>query len=488
VGRNDPCPCGSGKKHKRCCGAPKDDPLASEARRVRSILETLEPRILRHAREILGEDALDLAWTDFVLDAQGLDPAGPEIQSFFPWMLYRWVPSAGSKRKSKTTRGMPSMPVSECFREAHRDRLWADEDAILRTIPLSPFGFHEVVGSEPGRALRLRDVIVESEQTVFEQSASRDLRVGDLVYARVVDFDTVSLMIGSGALVLPPDRKIPLMDLRKRIRREFHGIDRDRVMLLGCDEIFRTAYFAFREEILNPAPPTLQNTDGEPLEFHTFVWKVDSDEAFRALAPLAQITGSEAELREEATIDDAGRVVRAEFPWSKAGNKVHAHWTNTTLGHITIDGSKLTIEVNSMKRAELIRSEVARRLGERAFGPSLERRSVEEALREQERQAHSSRGKAPEPENDHWGESPEALEVMRQYEEAHWEAWVTQRIPALGNKKPAQLVKTREGREMVEALLLSFERHGPAAPKRGPAYDLDRVRARLGLSRRGTTP
>ncbi len=21
VGRNDPCPCGSGRKHKRCCGA-----------------------------------------------------------------------------------------------------------------------------------------------------------------------------------------------------------------------------------------------------------------------------------------------------------------------------------------------------------------------------------------------------------------------------------------------------------------------------------
>ncbi|MBT4622773.1 MAG: SEC-C domain-containing protein, partial [Verrucomicrobia bacterium] len=20
VGRNDPCPCGSGKKHKKCCG------------------------------------------------------------------------------------------------------------------------------------------------------------------------------------------------------------------------------------------------------------------------------------------------------------------------------------------------------------------------------------------------------------------------------------------------------------------------------------
>ena len=23
VGRNDPCPCGSGKKYKNCCGRPK---------------------------------------------------------------------------------------------------------------------------------------------------------------------------------------------------------------------------------------------------------------------------------------------------------------------------------------------------------------------------------------------------------------------------------------------------------------------------------
>ncbi|MBK5936397.1 hypothetical protein CCR81_06200 [Halorhodospira halophila] len=24
VGRNEPCPCGSGRKHKRCCGDPRD--------------------------------------------------------------------------------------------------------------------------------------------------------------------------------------------------------------------------------------------------------------------------------------------------------------------------------------------------------------------------------------------------------------------------------------------------------------------------------
>ncbi|MEK6426303.1 MAG: SEC-C metal-binding domain-containing protein, partial [Burkholderia gladioli] len=26
VGRNDPCPCGSGKKHKKCCGTDDGQP------------------------------------------------------------------------------------------------------------------------------------------------------------------------------------------------------------------------------------------------------------------------------------------------------------------------------------------------------------------------------------------------------------------------------------------------------------------------------
>jgi uncharacterized protein YecA (UPF0149 family) len=25
IGRNDPCPCGSGKKYKKCCGCKRDD-------------------------------------------------------------------------------------------------------------------------------------------------------------------------------------------------------------------------------------------------------------------------------------------------------------------------------------------------------------------------------------------------------------------------------------------------------------------------------
>ncbi|MEN6337415.1 MAG: SEC-C metal-binding domain-containing protein [Phycisphaerales bacterium] len=31
IGRNEPCPCGSGKKYKKCCGQPSQDHAAGGA-------------------------------------------------------------------------------------------------------------------------------------------------------------------------------------------------------------------------------------------------------------------------------------------------------------------------------------------------------------------------------------------------------------------------------------------------------------------------
>ncbi|WP_366972914.1 SEC-C metal-binding domain-containing protein [Thermoflexus sp.] len=41
IGRNDPCPCGSGKKYKHCHGRPGAPPLPGTAPSTRS---TSEPR------------------------------------------------------------------------------------------------------------------------------------------------------------------------------------------------------------------------------------------------------------------------------------------------------------------------------------------------------------------------------------------------------------------------------------------------------------
>ena len=66
-GRNDPCPCGSGNKYKKCCGraiiAPMD-PGVSRASAVRALDLTLTERLVRFARIRLGRD-----WIQYAVDS-----------------------------------------------------------------------------------------------------------------------------------------------------------------------------------------------------------------------------------------------------------------------------------------------------------------------------------------------------------------------------------------------------------------------------------
>lgn len=55
-------------------------------------------------------------------------------------------------------------------------------------------------------------------------------------------------------------------------------------------------------------------------------------------------------------------------------------------------------------------------------------------------------------------------------------------IPALGGLKPADAVKTKDGREMLDALLTQFERDAATRPMVGQTVEtIKEVRARLGM-------
>jgi len=52
IGRNDPCPCGSGKKYKKCCGSPITAKHTFEV--VKSSSGSLAERISDITKEGLG--------------------------------------------------------------------------------------------------------------------------------------------------------------------------------------------------------------------------------------------------------------------------------------------------------------------------------------------------------------------------------------------------------------------------------------------------
>ena len=95
VGRNDPCPCGSGKKHKKCClvnTAPVSNLMWQKMRRTEG---TLIPLLEEYMIQRLGENAIGDAWAEFTLDIEielPEDQPPAEFETFFiPWCLFNWI-------------------------------------------------------------------------------------------------------------------------------------------------------------------------------------------------------------------------------------------------------------------------------------------------------------------------------------------------------------------------------------------------------------
>ena len=112
-GRNDPCPCGSGKKYKHCClnaaNSTADSPEMLTWRRIRRALDGLPNTMLRFAVETFGPTALEEAWEEFVmntdLEYSEFDPKTPHIQLFMPWFFHCWSPEmARNGRRCRRTR------------------------------------------------------------------------------------------------------------------------------------------------------------------------------------------------------------------------------------------------------------------------------------------------------------------------------------------------------------------------------------------------
>ena len=86
IGRNEPCPCGSGNKYKRCCwrqtATPPTDLLW---RRLRTIDDEQTHHLLQHAARRYGYAGIEAAWDDYTGgNLDGFDPDSLHNQAFFP--------------------------------------------------------------------------------------------------------------------------------------------------------------------------------------------------------------------------------------------------------------------------------------------------------------------------------------------------------------------------------------------------------------------
>ena len=96
VGRNDPCPCGSGRKFKHCCLRVQD--VEDNLRvRLRSAEGVLVPALFSYAAQEFGREFFDEAWDEFFLwnDVPDDVESSKEFGTTFdPFFVFDFVPDA----------------------------------------------------------------------------------------------------------------------------------------------------------------------------------------------------------------------------------------------------------------------------------------------------------------------------------------------------------------------------------------------------------
>ncbi|MBA4072991.1 MAG: hypothetical protein C0497_14325 [Gemmatimonas sp.] len=474
--RNDPCPCGSGKKYKRCClakaSAEPADALAW--RRLRRVLDEHRSTLLRFAKRAYGASVLDEAARAFAGDVEpAFDPDGPRATLFIPWAFHFWSPSAlCTGVKDATLRGV-TPTAAYLARTRHVDPLFK---TYLQSCLSSALSVFEIAEVRPRHGFVLRDLIIGDEHDVSERSATATMQRGDLVVGQLATADGVTILEACQGFVIPPIWTLEVLAWRQRTFPHGELVTHDRLRARHEDVV--ALYREIERRIFNRGMPDIRNTDGDVLSLRTVVFDISSErDTFDALRHLA-ISDDDAALLREADYDGDGVLKSVRFPWLRAGPGHAAGLESTLLGWLNVRSGRLTVEVNSEARETRIRTIVAEVLGDRARYRMTEEVSVEQEMGRQTLRG-GQRGASPEAAA--LAAMPEVKRAVDAMLTRHYASWVNEPLPALGGRTPLEAVVDADGREAVAALVAQIERNGGRMqPPLDPAI-VRRMRETLGL-------
>jgi len=433
-----------------------------------------------------GPELVNEAWKDFN-DGESVEdyqPESPMEPLFMPWFLFNWI----AEMKFPPANQYRETTVAELFLHYHENRINRDEDSLLRAANRCPYTLCEVVEVRTGTGMTLYDLLRRLRYEVVERSGSEMMKRGEIIYCATTNVVGFKSNIGTGPCALRPTAKRDVLDLRKWILAQIDNSEITTEHLHEFEYDIRGLYLHLLRGMF--APPTLVNTDGDPMLPQKLYFDIESaDIAFHALKDLDQ-GRDESDLLKDSTIKN-GIVKKAEIAWLGGSDEARKRLAGPVLlGLLKIDEKRLVIEVNSTMRAELVRQLVEERLGESATYKTTLIESIESQVQEIWR-ASSLTG----PGSSSTGQShsngtgfislddapPELRAKIEETARQHWETWFDLPVPALNDMTPREAAKSEEGRELLESLLLLYEGHAEVSADNLFKPDVLALRRELGM-------
>ncbi|MFQ5790172.1 MAG: SEC-C metal-binding domain-containing protein [Acidobacteriota bacterium] len=184
--RNDPCPCGSGNKYKKCCllreeEAERQSRLANEA--VGKAVHWLHTRLPEELSAAIDFDYC-AALTDEEREELRELPEG--LFEMFQLNSTEWVLAEGALGPDGPEH--EPIPFMELILGEQGPELDASERHYLTLLATEPLDLYEAVDVKAGEGLWLRSTLAPKPKKTWvrERSGSRTLRKGDILAARLL--------------------------------------------------------------------------------------------------------------------------------------------------------------------------------------------------------------------------------------------------------------------------------------------------------------
>lgn len=448
IGRNDPCPCGSGLKFKRCClnkGVNKAQSY-SPAERDGALAKLMRFSARDEFKEA-HRAALETFWSDSLLKepdeelARVMDSEQANL-AYHSWFVFDFDLGEG-------------WTALDLFLEREGKRLSSGERAFLEGMRGSHLRLYEVLEVKTDQGFELRDLWDDRRLWVRERLGTRQIAQWDVIAGRLG-------VAGDGATVfevLPyvfsaADKEDLVMGLKKSYRlftRERPGA--------SLIEFFRSMAPVFHQIWLDRVAlrplPKIMTAEGDPFIFAKVIFDLrDRERVIKTLGRCPDLVDHE----------------DGSYGWVEEKGVFQR-----SLGTLVLENDRLVLETTSRQRAERGKDFVQSLLADAVGFKVVAYEDVWQAV-----------DRAPKAAEKHEAEIPPEIqaEIVGQFYEKHYREWVDKPVPALGNRTPRLAARLKTVRPKLIALLKDMESREERKRRAGePAYDFGWIWKELGLKR-----
>jgi hypothetical protein len=461
TGRNDLCPCGSGKKYKKCCL------LNEQTRRPlsRTLLGQASQKAFNELLKFSGEsDGVPTVPEDLprlsLIDKNQVD--GLFHVLILPWLFYQQHP-----QKPETLDG-PSEEtvVANCLRQRG-----ASLDGMTRrymdAARSEPFSFWQVLESSPNSGLLLKDMITGDERFVADVSLSRSVVRWDILFAQTVGLDGLYIVNATGIFAMKPSQFGRVATEFSELLRQPDGALPDRPCLFRYQHSFLRHYLESVQDMMNAPPPEIRNMDGDKLARVTSIYAFDPKRRNEVIAALAALDDMNSEGEED------GKTCVAWLAMPKSPG----HKDKVLKARILVGSEQLESECNSEKRDKTLRRRLLKALDALL---SHESTTLKPFRPGPDSMKPSRAGRHPTGSLDLARLSEEDEKQVEDQLGQQFMAWADTEIPALNGKTPRQMVRTKTGKEKIAGMINEWENmSGHVGEDAIYRFDFNRLRAEL---------